>query len=190
MRDKRVFTKSAKATCALAFLMVLLWGGALVFVPTRPDIWLSAALFLSLIGVAWFDFDHFRIPNWISYPLIAAGLVLAFLRPDARLELHALGAFFGYGFIWGLNAYWLRRFGKQGIGMGDAKLFAAAGAWLGVLALPLVTLGASGSALCVIALTKLSQPKASIGDARIAFGPYIALGFWAVWLVGPATGFV
>lgn len=183
-------TKSAKATCALAFLMVLSWGGACVFVPTRPDIWLSAALFLALIGVAWFDFDHFRIPNWISFPLIAAGLLLAILNPNANFALHALGALFGYGFIWGLNAYWRRRFAKEGIGMGDAKLFAAAGAWLGIFALPLVMLAASGSALCVIGHTKHGQPNTSNPESRIAFGPYIALGFWVVWLVGPTTGFV
>jgi len=97
----------------------------------------------------------------------------------------SLPSFSVCGFVWALNLYWQRGYGKDGIGMGDAKLLGAAGAWLGPLALPFVTLVASGIALLGIVLTKVFLRRIIDASARIAFGPYIAIGFWSVWLWSP-----
>lgn len=113
------------------------------------------------------------------------GLGLAYAGGINVFGWHILGAFIGYGFVWALNLYWRRRHGKDGIGMGDAKLLGAAGAWLGPLALPFVTLIASGMALLGIVLTKAFLKRPIDASARIAFGPYIAIGFWGVWLWSP-----
>jgi len=110
---------------------------------------------------------------------------LAFVRGVNVLGWHMLGVLVGYGFVWGLNLYWQRCHGKAGIGMGDAKLLAAAGAWLGPLALPFVTLIASGAALLGIVLTKVFLRRTIDASMRIAFGPYIAIGFWSIWLWSP-----
>lgn len=148
----------------------------------RP-VFISLGILLALVTLAWYDFDHYRIPNWINYPLILAGLVYSYVvvRPD--LYMHVLGAVAGYGFIWALNFYWRARHQKDGIGMGDAKLFAAAGAWFGLLALPFVSLISSAGALLFVMTAKLFQRAQGANDPRIAFGPFIALGFWFVWMV-------
>ena len=175
--------KAKLQTLGLALAFALLWGAAMAFGQALPPLALSVALFAGLVGLAWFDFDHYRIPNWISYPLIAIGLALAWAQGMRVLVWHGLAAVIGYGLIWSLNFYWQKRHGKDGMGMGDAKLLAAAGAWLGPLSLPFVTLIASGAALSVIGVSSVFG-KGVGRDTRIPFGPYIALGFWSLWLFG------
>lgn len=165
----------------MAILMAGLWGLALSFRPGESEILVSAGLFFALCVVNWFDFDHFRIPDMISYPLIGLGLLAAFVLPERDFGRHLAGAGLGFGLIWGINAYWRHARRQEGIGMGDAKLVSAAGAWLGVLALPLVTLVASGSALVFIGVKSALTQTRPASDQRISFGPFIALGFWTIW---------
>jgi len=165
--------------------MLLLWLLGWCLGVSLPPFLVSVFLLTALVSLTWFDFDHFRIPNWISYPLILVGLGLAYARGVSVLGWHIVGALIGYGFVWALNFYWQRRHGKDGIGMGDAKLLGAAGAWLGPMALPFVTLIASSIALLGILFTKVFFRKAADASMRIAFGPYIAIGFWSVWLWSP-----
>jgi len=165
-------------------LMAGVWVIALIVeapaVPALP----SLGLFSSLAIVIWFDFDRYRIPNWVSYPLIASGLALTAFWPDPPFVHRLAGMTIGYGLIWGLRVYWQRTRGVDGIGMGDAKLLAAAGAWLGVLALPFVTLIASISALVWVATTAWLSSTQIDRTQRLPFGPFIALGFWSIWLLG------
>lgn len=72
-----------------------------------------------------------------------------------------------------IGAWYHRRTGIDGLGLGDAKLFGAAGAWLGWQMLPHVLLAASLAGLVAAGLLR---------RRRIAFGPWIAAGFFAVWL--------
>lgn len=162
--------------------MILLWGAAWGLGRALPSFLISIFLLGGLIIPTWFDFDHYRIPNWTSYPLILSGLGLAYMQGLNNFVWHALGAITAYGFIWGLNVYWRQRHRRDGIGMGDAKLLAAAGAWIGPLGLPFVTLIASGSALLVIIFTNVATANAPMSSKRVAFGPYIAFGFWGCWL--------
>jgi prepilin signal peptidase PulO-like enzyme (type II secretory pathway) len=67
--------------------------------------------------------------------------------------------------------------------VGDAKLCAAAGGWLGWQALPLVLLIAAGGALAWLA----AQGAARRGRP-VAFGPWIALGWAVIWLAAPLAG--
>ncbi len=63
--------------------------------------------------------------------------------------------------------------GRVGLGLGDAKLLAAGGAWLGVALLPDVLLVSALAGLCWAVGRRRS---------RIAFGPFLAGGIWVVWL--------
>ena len=78
--------------------------------------------------------------------------------------------------------------GYEGLGGGDAKLFAAAGAWVGWLGLPSVLLVASVTALGVV-LVMIAAGRRGITGEEIAFGPYLCFGFWIVWLYGPIAVF-
>ena len=69
---------------------------------------------------------------------------------------------------------------EEGLGLGDAKLFAASGTWLGLPLLPYV--------LLIAALGGLAWALIARAQGRLAFGPWIALGFWCVWLArGPGS---
>ena len=137
----------------------------------------TVGLTASLLAVAWIDLRSFRIPDTISLPLIVAGLALAALTPG--LPDHLIGAGVGFAVLAAIGEVYFRRTGEEGLGLGDAKLFAAAGAWLGWQALPQVLLIAAGAGL-IFALIKGNKGQ------RIAFGPWLALGFWGVWMANLA----
>lgn len=132
-------------------------------------------LIVALIQLARIDLATHRLPNLITIPLLAAGLVWAFGTAE-DFYLHLLGAALGYGVFWAVEtAYRLIR-KRDGLGRGDAKLLAVGGAWCGVWALPIIVLIASFSALAYV-LPKSTDPR-----TRIAFGPFLAVGIGAVWL--------
>jgi leader peptidase (prepilin peptidase)/N-methyltransferase len=68
--------------------------------------------------------------------------------------------------------------------MGDAKLFAASGAWLGAQALPTVLLWACVTALGVVLLAHVRGRRIAATTA-IPFGSFLAFGTWLVWCLGP-----
>lgn len=138
----------------------------------------GAFLTAMLAGIAAVDFRTYRIPDWLSLPLIAAGLGWAAWSGQPT-SAHLAGALVGYASLAAFGAVYFRRFGRDGLGLGDAKLFSAAGAWLGWQALPLVLLIASIGGLVFALATRRRR-----AEARIAFGPWIALGIWLVWLFG------
>ena len=184
MTDDLRSGSSLKATLGFGIMLAGLGLGAALISPfSALRVWISIGLFSALVTASWFDFDHYRIPNWISLPLIAIGLVMPTILPGASFDLHLAGAVAGYALVWALQAYWLKFRGQEGIGMGDAKLLAASGAWLGVLALPIITLVASGSALLWIGGRAILAGQSIDPKQRLPFGPFIALGFWTVWLM-------
>jgi leader peptidase (prepilin peptidase) / N-methyltransferase len=76
--------------------------------------------------------------------------------------------------------------GQAGLGLGDAKLFAAAGAWAGLEGLASVLLYGSLAALVWAGFWAIRGHEVS-RTTRLAFGPFLAIGLWWVWLYGPAT---
>lgn len=138
----------------------------------------GALLGAMLLAIAVVDVRTFRIPDWLSLPLIAAGLArTAFLAPE-RLPAHALGAAAGYAALALFGALYFRLRGRDGLGLGDAKLFAGGGAWLGWQPLPAVLAVAAVAGLAFALATGLGR------GARIAFGPWLALSIWLAWLAG------
>lgn len=133
------------------------------------------ALIVTLLYLAYVDLRTFRLPNSITFPLIFLGLIFNFYS-TARLTNFsdaATGSAVGYIFIWGLNEIY-RRFKKHhGIGMGDAKLLAALGAWLGLAALVNILFLASIGGI-VGGLVWLKIHQKSIRSA-FPFGPFIAI---------------
>ena len=132
------------------------------------------------------DLRSFRLPDAITLPLIAAGLVLAWLAWQSGVESalwRPVAAAAGFLFLYAVALTYRRLRGRDGLGLGDAKLLAAAGAWLGFSGLPTVMLWATGVALGCIAAAALMGRQVD-GASRIPFGPFLALGFWMVWVYG------
>ena len=134
----------------------------------------TLVLMLWLGAVALIDLRTLRIPDWLSLPLVATGLALSALSPMPVLAAHLIGAGVAFLLMAGFGALHFRLRAVDGLGLGDAKLYAAAGAWLGWQALPLVLLIAAGGGL----IWALVWRRAG----QMAFGPWLALGFLLCWL--------
>ncbi|MBT8571513.1 prepilin peptidase [Polynucleobacter paneuropaeus] len=137
-------------------------------------IWIQITLVLVLIYLAYVDLTSFRLPNALTIPLIFSGLGFNFLASQGFAEPFnaMLGCIFGYGFLWLMNFIYRILKKHNGIGMGDAKLLAALGAWLGAGALPEILLIASLTGL-VGGFIWLKWHRSQISHA-FPFGPFLA----------------
>jgi leader peptidase (prepilin peptidase)/N-methyltransferase len=136
----------------------------------------TLALLLTLARLVWIDLHSLRLPDIYTLPLIAAGLAIAPFHEGVTVAASLIGATIGFGLFWAIGEIYFRRHGTEGLGLGDAKLFAASGSWLGYALLPQVLLVASLGGLIFALLAKRD------GKRQIAFGPWLALGFALVWL--------
>jgi leader peptidase (prepilin peptidase)/N-methyltransferase len=167
---------------AAATLLAFVW--AALVVPPGPVLAISLALGWALICLAAVDLAVFRLPDALTLPLLAAGLAVALVLPGRPILDHLGAAAGGWALLSLLARAYRRLRGAEGLGLGDAKLLGAAGAWLGVMALPSVLLVACVCAFAWVAVRVLTE-GASARRARIAFGAPLALAIWIVWLHGP-----
>ena len=130
------------------------------------------------------DVESFRLPDALTLPLLFAGLAVAGLQGFDPFVWQLASAALGGLSLFGIG--WLYRHlrGRDGLGLGDAKLFAASGAWVGSQGLASVLLIACLTALAAVLVWRLRNEKIGAQSA-LPFGPFLALGTWAVWLYGP-----
>jgi leader peptidase (prepilin peptidase)/N-methyltransferase len=175
--------KPLAGTSLLGIAMTVLMAVSFGTGQWSQNIYVSIGIAVVLLWMSWVDFVEMRLPDYLTLPLIVTGLTWSGLVSD-QLVPGLVGAIAGFGAIWALNIFWQRVRGQDGIGLGDAKLLAGAGAWLGWMGLPLVLLIASGAGLIATGLAMLfARQKAGLTNV-IAFGPFLSLGFWAVWCLG------
>lgn len=121
------------------------------------------------------DIQHQIIPDVISLPMVAATPLVVAIHPELGWQSALYGVVVGAGAFYALAwAYYLVR-KESGLGMGDVKLLAAIGGWLGVQAiLPTVFFGSITGALfgigAIIAVRSMTMKTA------LPFGPFLALG--------------
>ena len=147
--------------------------------------WLAAAAFgysCIMISLAGIDFETHLLPDQLTLPLLWAGLVVNSIGGFAEPADAIIGAAGGYLFLW--LVYWLFKWAtrREGMGYGDFKLFAAIGAWLGWMALPLVVLFAAIAGL-VFGLLGILTGR-STRHQPIPFGPFLAVAGWAALILG------
>ena len=152
----------------------------------------GAALLLTwaLIALSVIDFDTQLLPDNITLPLIWTGLLVSLAPAITELGLPVdprssiLGAAAGYLSLWSVFHVFKLVTGKEGMGYGDFKLFAALGAWLGWQMLPLVLLfSAFTGAVVGIALIVVRGRDRNV---PIAFGPFLAGAGLLCLVLGPA----
>ena len=117
-----------------------------VAVDRGGDAWIDATLGWWLLALGWIDWRRLILPDALTLPLIALGLAATYLAPDELWDRVA-GAAAGFLGLWAIAWLYRRLRGREGLGLGDAKLFAASGAWVGVGGLASVLAGAALGAL-------------------------------------------
>jgi leader peptidase (prepilin peptidase)/N-methyltransferase len=162
----------------LAALLTALWA---LSVFDGAVLLASCLLGWMLLALAVCDARSYLLPDALTLSLLLMGLGATYwLQPDA-LDEHAVAATLGYVVFRGIDMgyFWLR--GRHGLGQGDAKLLAAAGAWLGLEALPQVVLIAAVIGLLLAAVMAWRGQRVR-AQMRLPFGPPLALATWLVWL--------
>jgi leader peptidase (prepilin peptidase)/N-methyltransferase len=150
-----------------------------------------------LIALTGIDIDHQLLPDTLTLPLMWLGLLAAVVvgpTPGTSLPVSAqdaiIGASAGYMSLWLVYQTFKLITGKEGMGYGDFKLFAALGAWLGWKVLPLIILlsAATGAVLGILMIVSRGRDKA----APMPFGPYLAVAGWIAMMYGDAlvTGYL
>lgn len=133
-----------------------------------------ALLGAALLALAAIDWDTTYLPDDITVPLTWSGLVAAALGclPSVTLHSSLAGAAIGYLSLWSI--YWAFKLvtGREGMGYGDFKLYAAIGAWLGWQALiPVILVAASLGSVVGIAMKLLKREREG---GYVPFGPFLA----------------
>lgn len=146
-----------------------------------PTAALSFVFVAALLLAGAIDARHRVLPDLITLPLLWLGLVVNIRQYFVALPDAVIGAVLGYGLLWllFLPLRILQR--SDGVGLGDFKLYAAIGAWLGWAVMPQVfvvslVLGTAG--LLIVRLVSRE------GDRVSAVGPYIVAAALITVFVG------
>jgi len=164
----------------LAAAGIGVWAG--LSQPSALPAVLTALLGWQLLLISLIDAEHFWLPDRLTWPLAATGLGAAILLGQPSVADSLIGAVVGFGSLWLLAWVYRQLRGRDGLGGGDPFLFAAGGAWVGWAGLPGVLLWASAAGLSVVAARLLTGGRVS-GSDRLPFGPCLAVGIWATWLL-------
>ena len=138
----------------------------------------------AVLALACIDWDTTLLPDDITLPLLWAGLVASASGVLPLPLADALwGAVAGYLSLWLI--YWAFKLltGKEGMGYGDFKLFAAFGAWFGWQALvPIILMASVIGAIVGIGIKLVGRLREG---GYVPFGPFLALGGLTAMVFGP-----
>lgn len=191
-----LFLRGKCSACAAPYgvrypLVELVTGGLFFFCAWRWGWTLTALVWCgfsaALLALAMIDWDTTLLPDDITLPLLWGGLIAAALQwnPAVNLPTALWGAVGGYLSLWGV--YWAFKLatGKEGMGYGDFKLFAALGAWFGWPALIPIILMASVIGAVIGVVMKFSSGLREGG--YVPFGPFLAGAGFTAMVFGPQS---
>ena len=133
---------------------------------------LLALLLTALATLAVIDHQHNRLPDRITLPLLWSGLLANAASIFASLPEAVFGAAAGYLSIRVIHDLRVLINGRPGIGLGDAKLFAALGAWYGWQALPAIVV--AGATVSLIFYFRRTDKPFGVGLATASIGISLA----------------
>lgn len=124
-----------------------------------------------LLTLAILDWRHYWLPDALTLPLAFLGLTIGLWSGEATLTDRVVGAVAGYGALLAVAIGYKAVRQREGLGLGDAKLLGALGAWFGWQALPFILLLASLLGLAVM----LALGRARSATVRVPLGAFLAL---------------
>lgn len=146
----------------------------------------SCLLGWTMLLIAASDAARYIIPDTLSLPSIPLGLLVAYAFDDTEsnppLVLEHLGAaLFGAALLFSVReAYYYWR-GQEGLGLGDVKIGAVAGAWIGFQGMTNALLVGCLLALSYVVILSLWRRRIMSRGTPMAFGVFFAPAIWFVW---------
>jgi len=168
---------AAAAVCALALAVMYSLSAALA----------GFYLVFTMALIALVDFRRFIIPDELSLPAIPAGLLAASMTARESMvesvQDHVIAAVVAAGVLYLVRLLYRMVRGTEGLGLGDVKLAAAAGAWVGLADLPMTCLLATMSALVTALVARRGSATGPVTlKTAIPFGAFIAPSIVMIWL--------
>ena len=179
--------RTCRERISLRYPLVELGSGALATaVVARFGLTMRGAEALLLVGLllplALIDFEHRLLPDALTLPGIALGLAVALVGGLVPLRDALLGAAVGAAIPFAVIVIYRRLRGVEGMGVGDVKLLAMIGAFVGWREM-LLTLGLGSTAGAVVGIGLMLAGKGR-RDTELPFGTFLAAGAVAVLFVG------
>jgi leader peptidase (prepilin peptidase)/N-methyltransferase len=162
-------------TAAMFVASWWLFGPSLMF--------MSRTLFACALIVLFFvDLEHQLLPNAITLPGIAIGFGFSFFGEPGVLS-SLVGILVGGGVLYGIGEAYYRLRREEGLGMGDVKMLAMIGAFVG-WRLTLVTLMMASVAGSIVGMLLILSRRGDMKHA-LPFGTFLALGAALAATAGP-----
>lgn len=152
---------------AALFVAGYLWYGATPLLAARL-LFGSAMIVLFVI-----DLQHHILPNVITLPGIVIGLVLSVWLPPGWVAA-LLGTIIGGGILFAIAETYVRVRGVEGLGMGDVKMLAMIGAFLG-WQLAFLTLVLASLAGSIVGVAVIASGRGGMKFA-LPFGTFLSVG--------------
>ena len=165
----------------LAAIGVAVWAASVV---GGGMLWITVLLGWTLLALLAMDVRSLVLADVLTLPLVVAGFAAIAIIDQSQLWAHVAAAFAGFALIVAVAFIYRALRGRDGLGFGDAKLMAAAGAWTGIDGIGSVLLYAAACGLLIAALMRITGREVA-ATTEIPFGAGIAVGMWFVWLNGP-----
>jgi leader peptidase (prepilin peptidase)/N-methyltransferase len=159
-----------------ALFVLVVW-----LTPMGPLVFARLILVCILIALFGIDLEHQILPNVITLPGIIVGLLFSLFAPPGIRDA-LIGTVLGGGILYAIAAgYYLWR-REEGMGMGDVKMLAMLGAFLGWRAV-IVTLVLASFSGALVGMAMMALQRGGMKYA-LPFGTFLALGALAAMLAG------
>jgi leader peptidase (prepilin peptidase)/N-methyltransferase len=134
-----------------------------------------------LVALAATDLETFRLPNPLTLGGLAAGLIFSVFGPPGPMDA-ALGVLAGGGILLAIRWAWLSATGTDAMGLGDVKMLAMIGAFLGWQQVFVVLL--LSTVVGALVGVGVSVARRGTLQTRLPFGVFLAVAAYAASVVG------
>jgi leader peptidase (prepilin peptidase)/N-methyltransferase len=163
-------------TTAVAFVLQ-----AIAF-PDDPILLASRLVFTAMLIVLFgTDYDTQRLPNVITLPGVVVGVVFSLFTPPG-IVASLIGAALGAGILLAVRWIWRKLRGVDAMGLGDVKMLAMIGAFLGWREIWVVLFIASLTGASIGVLLTMRQGRSM--QTRLPFGTFLAIAAYIASIVG------
>jgi leader peptidase (prepilin peptidase)/N-methyltransferase len=165
----------------VAFLFIATWlkFGPGAWLPLRDWPWVSL-----VVAITFIDLEHRIIPDRLSLPGLALGLLTAWLDPTLGPLNALIGAGLGFGVFFGMAWLYARATGRMGLGGGDVKYLAMIGAFVGPFGVFYTILVSSVLGSVVGIAFALASGRKRLMRVSLPYGPFLSVGALGWYLLG------